>query len=138
MHMRGEPGCMQSDPQYADVVAEVSAFLVERVAACEMAGISRERIVLDPGFGFGKSLDHNLTLLRELTQLAEFGFPLLVGLSRKSIIGKLIDREVGERLPASLALAVLAVERGAGIIRCHDVAATVDALAMCNALRELQ
>ncbi len=136
MHMRGEPGSMQADPRYADVVREVAHFLEERVAACEAAGIAREKLLLDPGFGFGKSLEHNLALLRRLGELAGAGFPLLVGLSRKSMIGKLIGRDVGERLPASLALAVLAAERGAAIIRCHDVAATVDALAMYSALAD--
>ncbi len=137
MHMQGEPGSMQSNPHYGDVLGEVNGFLSQRIDACEEAGIARERILLDPGFGFGKSLEHNLRLLRDLPQLAVHGLPLLVGLSRKSIIGKLIGREVDERLPASLALAVLAAERGAAIIRCHDVAATADALAMCQALQDL-
>ncbi|MFV8819947.1 dihydropteroate synthase [Haliea sp. E17] len=136
MHMRGEPGNMQLDPQYADVVADVADFLESRAALCAAAGIPREKIVLDPGFGFGKSLQHNLELLRELPRLAALGLPLLVGLSRKSVIGKLIGREVHERLPASLSLAVLAAERGASIIRCHDVAETCDALAMYTALLE--
>lgn len=136
MHMRGEPGSMQDDPRYADVIAQVAEFLRQRVSACEEAGIPAHKLLLDPGFGFGKSLAHNLTLLRRLDELAGPGFPLLVGLSRKSMIGKLIDREVGERLPASLALAVMAAERGAAIVRCHDVAATADALAMYSALTE--
>jgi len=134
MHMVGDPRTMQRAPSYTDVVLEVSHFLEQRMLACERAGIERERVILDPGFGFGKNDDHNLCLLRNLGKLSELGRPLLVGLSRKSIIGRLIGREVQERLPASLALAVLAVERGASIIRTHDVAATQDALAMWVAL----
>ncbi|TDG13008.1 dihydropteroate synthase [Seongchinamella unica] len=137
MHMQGDPGSMQSAPVYEDVVAEVSDFLARRMEACVLAGIRREQLLLDPGFGFGKTVAHNLTLLQNLPHLATLGAPLLVGLSRKSLIGKLIGREVDERLPASLALAVLAVERGAAIIRTHDVAQTSDALAMCIALAEL-
>ena len=138
MHMQGEPGSMQTSPRYGDVLAEVGAFLQQRVAACEAAGIPRERLVLDPGFGFGKTVEHNLALLNGLSALASDGLPLLVGLSRKSLIGKLLGREVDERLPASLALAVLAVERGAAIIRTHDVRETSDALAMCAALANLE
>ena len=138
MHMQGEPGSMQVDPHYEDVVTEVSDYLVARVAACTAAGIAPQRLLLDPGFGFGKTVAHNLVLLRELPRLGALGFPLLVGLSRKSMIGKLLGREVGQRLPASLALALLAVERGAGVVRTHDVAATVDALAMVTALREVE
>jgi dihydropteroate synthase len=137
MHMQGTPGTMQAAPAYDDVVAEVTRYLRQRVAACEAAGIDRQRLLLDPGFGFGKSVRHNLELLRGLPRLAEEHLPLLVGLSRKSLIGKLIDREVDQRLPASLALAVLAAERGAAIIRTHDVAATADALAMWVALDNL-
>ena len=136
MHMQGEPGTMQRAPEYRDVVAEVDAWLARRVSRCESAGIARHRLLLDPGFGFGKTAEHNLALLRGLATLANQGLPLLVGLSRKSLIGKLLGREVDERLPASLALAVLAAERGAAIIRTHDVAATADALAMCTALAE--
>lgn len=134
MHMQGEPATMQAAPQYSDVVAEVGKYLAVRVRACEAQGIQRQRLVLDPGFGFGKSVSHNLQLLRNLPSLATQGMPLLVGLSRKSLIGKLLGREVSERLPASLALAVLAAQRGARIIRTHDVAATVDALAMLAAV----
>lgn len=134
MHMRGEPQTMQRLPAYTDVVAQVRDSLLQRVAACEAVGIPRERLLLDPGFGFGKTVEHNLALLRGLRELRAAGLPLLVGLSRKSMIGKLIGREVGERLPASLALAVLAVERGANIVRTHDVAGTWDALAMWAAL----
>ncbi len=134
MHMQGEPGTMQSAPVYDDVVGEVRDFLAQRVTACQAQGIDRSRLLLDPGFGFGKSVAHNLLLLQGLPALARLGLPVLVGLSRKSLIGKLLGRDVHERLPASLALAVLAVERGARIIRTHDVAATADAVAMCVAL----
>ena len=137
MHMQGEPGTMQENPEYQDVVADVSSFLMQRLEACEAAGISRERVLLDPGFGFGKTVEHNLQLLAALPRLAELGLPILAGLSRKSLIGKLIGRDVDQRLPASLSLAVLAVERGASIVRVHDVAETVDALAMITALREV-
>ncbi|MEM6583618.1 MAG: dihydropteroate synthase [Pseudomonadota bacterium] len=135
MHMQGEPGSMQQAPAYEDVVVEVESFLEARLADCEKAGIPRQKIVVDPGFGFGKSVQHNLQLLQALPRLAQLQVPVLVGLSRKSLIGKLLGREVDERLPASLGLAVLAVERGATIIRTHDVRATADAVAMCTALR---
>jgi len=138
MHMQGEPARMQQQPHYGDVVAEVREFLLGRAQACVDAGIPREAILLDPGFGFGKTVRHNLQLLAGLGELGHAGFPLLVGLSRKSMIGKLIGREVGQRLPASLALALLAVERGALIVRVHDVRETVDALAMLAALREME
>lgn len=134
MHMRGEPGNMQQAPSYDDVVAEVIEFLRQRVEACTAEGIALQRLVLDPGFGFGKTVQHNLQLLDGLPRFADLGLPLLVGLSRKSMIQKLIGRPVQERLPASLALAVLAVERGAAIVRTHDVAATADAVAMWTAL----
>jgi dihydropteroate synthase len=137
MHMLGQPGDMQAAPQYDDVVTEVEEFLLQRVAACEAMGIARESLLLDPGFGFGKTVAHNLLLLRGLSRLADLGLPLLVGLSRKSMIGKLLGREVDERLPASLALAVMAVERGAAIIRTHDVGATADAVAMWVAMQEV-
>ena len=136
MHMQGEPGTMQSEPSYQDVVREVADFLQQRVADCARAGIARERLLLDPGFGFGKTVGHNLQLLRDLPTLAELGLPLLVGLSRKSLIGKLLGRELDQRLPASLALAVLAVERGAAVVRTHDVAATADAVAMYVAMED--
>ncbi|MFT4519832.1 MAG: dihydropteroate synthase [Halioglobus sp.] len=136
MHMQGEPGSMQSDPQYTDVVNDVSQFLRGRVATCEEAGIARERLLLDPGFGFGKTVAHNMQLLAGLPSLASIGLPLLVGLSRKSVIEKLLGRDVTQRLPASLALAVLAAQRGAKIIRTHDVLATADAVAMWVALEE--
>jgi dihydropteroate synthase len=136
MHMQGDPGNMQDTPAYDNVVHEVTVFLRQRVLACEAAGIRRDRLVLDPGFGFGKTVGHNLQLLQGLLHLVDEGMPVLVGLSRKSMIGKLIGREVAERLPASLALAVMAAERGASIIRTHDVRATADALAMWIALKE--
>jgi dihydropteroate synthase len=135
MHMQGNPDTMQERPAYEDVAAEVERFLEARVAACEAGGIALQRLVLDPGFGFGKSVEHNLQLLAALPRFAQLGLPLLVGFSRKSMIGKLIGREVGQRLPASLGLAVLAAERGAAIIRTHDVAATSDAVAMWTALK---
>ncbi len=128
MHMRGAPRTMQDAPEYADVVAEVRAFLVARAAACEAAGIARERILLDPGFGFGKSLGHNLALLQALPSLAAAGYPVLAGLSRKSMLGALTGRPVGERMAASVAAALAAVARGAAIVRVHDVRETVDAL----------
>lgn len=136
MHMQGEPAHMQQDPSYNDVVTEVKAWLLQRVAACEAAGIARERIVLDPGFGFGKTLAHNLSLLKHLDVLAGLPFPLLVGLSRKSIAGKITGRSIDERLPASLALAQAALDRGATILRVHDVAATTDMIKIWCAVRE--
>ena len=136
MHMQGTPGTMQAAPQYDDVVQEVMAFLAGRVAAVEAAGIARERIVLDPGFGFGKTLAHNQALFRALPRFAHFDLPLLVGVSRKSMLGQITGREVGERMPASIAAALLAAQSGAHIIRVHDVAATKDALAVLSALDE--
>ncbi len=134
MHMQGEPRTMQADPVYDDVVAEVAAFLRERADAAIAAGLPANQLVIDPGFGFGKSLEHNLTLLRHLPLLAKLGMPLLVGLSRKSMLGQLLGRPVEERLPGSLALAVMAAERGAAIVRVHDVAPTVDALRVLAAM----
>ncbi len=136
MHMQGDPRTMQNDPQYADVVDEVKAFLQQRLSACELAGIGKERILLDPGFGFGKTVHQNLQLLARLEELDRLGQPLVVGLSRKSMIGKILGLEVGERLPASIALAVLAVERDATLVRSHDVAATWQALQMTTALQD--
>ena len=130
MHMQGTPRTMQLEPHYDDVVSEVESFLLQRAQACVDAGISRERIVLDPGFGFGKSLQHNLDLLAGLPRLAGHGFPLLAGLSRKAILGKLLGRAVEHRLAGSLALATIAVQRGARIIRSHDIAPTCDAVAV--------
>lgn len=134
MHMLGEPGDMQNDPQYTDVVGEVGDFLRERMHACVEAGIAPERIVLDPGFGFAKTLEHNLTLFKHMSRLHALGRPLLVGVSRKSMIGKALGREVEDRLPGSLALAALAVAQGARIIRVHDVAETVDVVRMVAAV----
>ncbi len=134
MHMRGEPGTMQQQPSYRDVVAEVADFLRDRVRACVQAGIPRDRLLLDPGFGFGKTLAHNLALLAGLPALSALDLPVVVGLSRKSMIGALTGRDVGERLAGSLAAAVLAVERGARVVRVHDVAPTVDALRVVQAL----
>lgn len=133
MHMQGEPGTMQQAPVYDDLLAEIRAFLHQRVADCEHAGIVRARICLDPGFGFGKTLAHNYTLLRELSQLLDAGLPLLAGLSRKSMIGAVVERQVADRLPGSLTAAVLAVLHGASIVRVHDVAATADAMRIIQA-----
>ena len=134
MHMQGEPGTMQVAPRYDDVVAEVRAFLAARVAACREAGIDAARLTVDPGFGFGKNLEHNLTLLRQLGELAADGTPVLVGLSRKATVGKLTGREAGARVHGSVALAVIAALKGARIIRAHDVAATVDAMQVVAAV----
>jgi dihydropteroate synthase len=128
MHMQGEPGGMQAAPHYDDVVGEVHRFLAERLFACEMAGIPKARIVLDPGYGFGKTTDHNFLLLRQQSRLLDLGLPLLAGLSRKRSLGEVTGREVGDRLHASVAAAVLAAEYGARLLRVHDVAATVDAI----------
>ena len=130
MHMRGEPRTMQLEPRYGDVVAEVRAFLAERVAAAEARGIARERIVIDPGFGFGKTVAHNFELLRNLHRFAEMGLPVMAGWSRKSTLGAITGRGADERLAASIAAALLAVQHGATIVRVHDVAATRDALAV--------
>jgi dihydropteroate synthase len=134
MHMQGEPATMQRTASYGDVVAEVKSFLAARARACEAAGIARERIVLDPGFGFGKTVAHNLVLLRELPRIVALGYPVLAGLSRKSTIGAITGREVGERVAGSLAAALAAVARGAKIVRVHDVRETVDALKVWNAV----
>ena len=133
MHMRGQPLTMQQQPCYGDVVGEVRDFLDERVRAALAAGIARERLVVDPGFGFGKSLEHNLQLLRSLEQLAVDGLPLLAGMSRKSMLAAITGRPVGERLAASIAVALLAAERGAAIVRVHDVRETRDALQVWQA-----
>lgn len=131
MHMLGEPGNMQLSPHYDVPVEEaVAQFLTERVAACQAAGIRHERLILDPGFGFAKTVEHNLRLLNRMREVAQLNLPLLVGMSRKSMIGKVLDRAVEERLPGGLALTALAVERGARIIRVHDVGPSVDAANM--------
>jgi dihydropteroate synthase len=138
MHMQGEPRTMQVAPHYTDVVQEVAAFLQARLASCRAAGIGPGRLAVDPGFGFGKNLEHNLQLLRNLTQIAALGAPLLVGLSRKSMLGTLTGRPAAERLAGSVALAVLAALGGARIVRAHDVAATVDALKVVAAVQAVQ
>jgi dihydropteroate synthase len=134
MHMQGMPESMQDNPEYRDVVAEVRQFLAGRVLACVAAGMPRERILLDPGFGFGKTTRHNLLLLQHLDALVAEGYPVLVGLSRKSLIGNVLGLPVDERLYPGLALAVLAVWQGAAIVRTHDVRATQEAVAMCHAV----
>lgn len=134
MHMQGEPRTMQADPRYGDVVADVRQFLAGRIAACLDAGIAHERLLIDPGFGFGKGLSHNLALLARLPELASLGPPLIVGLSRKSMLGVITGRGVGERLSAGLAAAVIAACNGARVLRVHDVAATVDALKVVAAV----
>ena len=134
MHMQGEPGTMQQAPSYRDVLAEVQAFLGERVDACLAAGLQPDQLLIDPGFGFGKTFEHNLTLLRGLAELARADVPLAVGLSRKALLGKLTGRAAHERLYGSVALAVIAALHGARLIRAHDVAATVDALKVVAAL----
>jgi dihydropteroate synthase len=136
MHMQGEPRTMQQHPHYGDVVNEVKAFLAERVQSCRALGVPADRIAIDPGFGFGKTLEHNAALLRGLDALAAAGVPLLVGLSRKSMLGKILDKPAGERVYGSVALAVMAVLKGARIVRAHDVAATVDALKTVSAIQE--
>ncbi len=133
MHMQGEPRTMQKEPRYGDVAAEVAAFLEERVAAAQAAGIAPERIAIDPGFGFGKSVAHNFELLRRLDRIAGIGPPVVAGWSRKSTLGAVTGRAADDRLAASLAAALLAVQRGAKIVRVHDVAATRDALAVLAA-----
>ena len=134
MHMQGQPRTMQQQPRYGDVVAEVRAFLAARLAAARDAGVGADQLLVDPGFGFGKTLTHNLTLLRHLRELAALDAPLMVGLSRKALIGTLTGRSAAERVPGSIALAVLAVAGGARLVRAHDVAATVDALKVTAAV----
>ena len=136
MHMQGQPCTMQDRPNYTDVVAEVREFLATRIQSCVDAGIDRERIVVDPGFGFGKMHTDNVELLANLRQLLILGRPVMVGLSRKSMLGELTGRATSERLPASIAAAVIALLSGAAIVRVHDVAATVDALKVTQAITE--
>jgi dihydropteroate synthase len=136
MHMRGAPRTMQTDPHYADVVGDVIEFLRQRRDTAVASGVARERIVLDPGFGFGKSVAHNYTLLKRLDALCALGQPVLAGLSRKSMLGAVSGRDVGARVFASVAAAVIAVERGARIVRVHDVAATRDALSVLQATEQ--
>jgi dihydropteroate synthase len=134
MHMQGSPETMQQDPRYQDVVAEVCAFLAERKRACLDGGIRPEFLLVDPGFGFGKTLSQNVALLASLGRLRSLGLPIMVGLSRKSMLGQLTGRPVGDRLPGSLAAAVLAAQRGAAILRVHDVAVTRDVLSVLDAV----
>ena len=136
MHMQGEPRTMQAAPAYADVVAEVATSSSRAPRPAIAAGIARERIVLDPGFGFGKTLAHNLALLRELPRIAALGYPVLAGLSRKAMLGTLTGRDAGERMAASIAAALAAVARGAAIVRVHDVRETVDALRVWQAVNQ--
>lgn len=136
MHMQGEPDSMQQRPAYQSVITEVKSFLAERLLACMQAGIPRERLIIDPGLGFGKALAHNVALLRNLNDFVTLGQPLLVGVSRKSMIGALLNNQADQRLYGSLALATLAVWQGACLIRAHDVAATVDAIRICAAIRD--
>ncbi|MDX1756982.1 MAG: dihydropteroate synthase [Marinobacter sp.] len=136
MHMQGRPADMQARPSYQSVLREVSAFLMDRVREVERAGVGADQILLDPGFGFGKSLAHNLELLDALDRLQVLGYPLLVGLSRKSMLGQITGRDVSERLPASLAVATISALKGASIIRVHDVKETVDAVKVVSAMEE--
>ncbi|WP_226477079.1 dihydropteroate synthase [Pseudomonas sp. MWU16-30323] len=138
MHMLGEPGTMQDDPHYDDLVGEVKDFLAERMAQCAAVGIAPERIILDPGFGFAKTLQHNLSLFKHMESLNALGRPLLVGVSRKSMIGLALNRPVGERLHGGLALAALAVVKGARILRVHDVAETIDVVRMIAAVESAE
>ncbi len=137
MHMQGTPQTMQREPRYDDVVAEIKTFLGERIDAALAAGIRRENIVVDPGFGFGKTIEHNLRLLASLAEFREFGVPLLAGLSRKQMIGKILDKPVDQRLHGSLSAAVIAALLGADILRVHDVAETVDAIKIVRALGQV-
>ncbi|MER6942221.1 dihydropteroate synthase, partial [Nocardioides sp. NPDC000441] len=134
-HMSGEPGTMQLAPAYNDVVADVANYLADRAAVCVRAGVELSSIVVDPGFGFGKTLQHNLALISGLRRLAALGFPVMAGISRKSMLGEITGRPVDERLPASLAAGLVAAENGARMIRVHDVSATRDALAVWEAVR---
>lgn len=136
MHMQGEPGTMQQTPRYTDVTTQVSDYLQSRVSDCERAGIARDRLVIDPGFGFGKTLEHNLLLFRSLREVVALGLPVLVGVSRKSMIGQVTGRPVHRRLAGGLALATLAADAGVSIVRTHDVAACCDALKMVAAVNE--
>ena len=138
MHMLGEPGTMQKNPEYNDVVGEVSQFLRERIGKAIEAGIAPDKLLIDPGFGFGKTLRHNLQLLDQLASFKQLGYPLLVGISRKSMLGLILDKPVDQRLYGSIAAAVIAAIAGADIIRVHDVAETHDALAIVTAVKHKQ
>ncbi len=135
MHMQGKPQNMQKNPKYDDVMVEVSEFFEERIAKCEALGLDKKNIILDVGIGFGKTLEHNLTLIKNLNHFTHFGCEVLIGASRKSMIDKIIATETNERLPGTLAIHLKAVENGANIIRCHDVAEHIQALAVLTALR---
>jgi dihydropteroate synthase len=134
MHMQGEPRTMQQNPQYNDVINDIKTFLLQRIQACLAVGIAPHRILIDPGFGFGKTVAHNLLLMQKLTEFTQLGYPVVVGISRKTMIGHVLNKPVTERLHGGIALAVLAVTKGARIIRTHDVAATVEALKMACAV----
>jgi dihydropteroate synthase len=136
MHMQGDPRSMQTEPHYSDVVAEVTQFLGARVAECTAAGLERGRLLVDPGFGFGKTALHNIELLANLRQLRQLGCPILVGLSRKSTLGAISGRDVDDRLAASIAAATIAILQGADIVRAHDVKETVDAIRVAHCLKE--
>ena len=136
MHIQGEPDSMQDDPRYRNVRREVSSFLTERMRVAEQVGVRADNIILDPGFGFGKSVEHNYQLLASLEQLHILGHPLLVGVSRKSMLGAVTGRDVNERLPASLAAATISAMKGASILRVHDVRETVDAVRIVTAVKE--
>jgi len=138
MHMQGTPGTMQADPQYDDVVDDISKFFQQRVSACEEAGIDREKIIIDPGFGFGKTLEHNLAILNRLGELDHLDLPILVGMSRKSMIDAIIHKPAEQRVSASVALAIVAWQAGAKILRVHDVVETKDALKMITVLEQAQ
>jgi len=134
MHMQGQPRSMQNKPEYKNVVDDVSLFLQQRIALCQQAGIDQQQIMIDPGFGFGKNLDHNLSLLKHLSEFVKMGFPVLVGTSRKSMLGQIANAEIDQRLAAGLATTILGYQSGARIFRVHDVKATVDALKVCYAV----
>ena len=138
MHMQGKPRTMQNSPQYSDVVSEVAQFLIARANECEAAGIAKEKILFDPGYGFGKSLDHNYALVKYLPNIMALGFPVLVGMSRKSMIGNLLDRKVDERLAGSISLATIVAQMGAHIIRVHDVKETTDAVNIVHKLTTIK
>ena len=138
MHMLGQPRTMQNHPTYQDVVEDVTQFLLERAKVCEEAGIAKEQILFDPGYGFGKSLEHNYALVKHLPKLMDLGYPVLVGMSRKSMIGNLLNRKVDERLAGSISLATIVAQMGAQIIRVHDVKETADAVNIVNMLNKIE
>ncbi|MDY6977949.1 MAG: dihydropteroate synthase, partial [Pseudomonadota bacterium] len=138
MHMKGQPRTMQNNPEYNDIIKEVSHFLMERAGACEQAGIPQESILFDPGYGFGKSLEHNYALVKHLPCIMSLGYPVLVGMSRKSMIGNLLNRKVDERLAGSISLATIVAQMGAQIIRVHDVKETADAVNIVKMLNTIE